>query len=262
MSLEEVLRLRRSSGGKLLVPYITAGASDRWLEVIDAYSDAGADAIEVGLPFSDPMMDGPTIEEASRRALAGGATPSRILDDLAGHHSGVPLIVMTYYNLIAHVGHPAMARRLAAAGVSGAIVPDLSVDEAGGWSEIAAGAGIDNILMAAPTSSDSRLERICAASRGFVYSVGILGVTGERAVLSASALDTARRLKERTDLPVLVGIGVSTPAQAASLVGTADGVIVGSALMRLLLDGSSPAELGVAVGALREAIDAGLAEAS
>jgi tryptophan synthase alpha chain len=254
--MEARLRAARDAGRKLLVPYVTGGFPG-WERTLEAFAAAGADAIEIGIPFSDPVMDGPTIQEASERALAAGATPQGIVGALADLDTGgVPLVVMTYYNTVHRYGHERFARSLAAAGVAGAIVPDLPLEEVGPWAAAADDAGVETVLLAAPTASDERLARICARSRGFVYGVGLLGVTGEREALARSALEMARRLKATTDKPVLVGIGVSTPAQAAEVAGVADGAIVGSALVRRLLDGGGPDAAGAFVAELRAGLDA------
>jgi tryptophan synthase alpha chain len=254
-ALEARLRGARAAGRKLLVPYVTGGLPG-WERVIEAVADAGADAIEVGIPFSDPVMDGPTIQAASERALAGGTTPHEIVDALDRLDvGGVPPVVMTYYNTVHRAGHERFASSLAAAGVAGAIVPDLPLEEVGEWAEAADAAGVATILLAAPTASAERLVRICARSRGWVYGVGLLGVTGERDRLQSSALDIGARLKAVTDTPVLVGVGVSNPAQAAEVAAVADGVIVGSALVRRLLDGGGPDEAAAFVRELRTGLD-------
>lgn len=256
MRLESTLRARRDRGHKLLVPYLTGGLDGGWCEVLRAVADAGADAIEVGLPFSDPVMDGPTIQEASARALAHGATPVSVLDDLTGIDAGVPLVVMTYGNLVHRAGRRRFAGSLAAAGVDGAIIPDFPLEESEEWEAACAEAGVEAVLLAAPVTPDDRLARICGRSRGFVYAVGRMGITGERATVADSAGVLAKRLKAATDKPVLVGFGVSTPEQAVEAATEADGVIVGSALMRILLDGGGPAEAATFVSSLRRALDA------
>ncbi|HEX9993135.1 MAG TPA: tryptophan synthase subunit alpha [Acidimicrobiales bacterium] len=255
--LEAALRAARDGGRKLLVPYVTGGLGPAWREVIAAVAAAGADAVEVGIPFSDPVMDGPVIQEASQLALDAGTTPPGVLDGLAGLDAGVPLAVMTYYNLVFRAGHERFAADLARAGVAGAILPDLPLEEAGPWLAAAGDAGVDAVLLAAPTADDDRLRRICARSSGFVYGVGLLGVTGERAALAATAVDVARRLKAVTDLPVLVGVGISTPEQAAEVCEVADGVVVGSALVRRLVEGATPEEAAGLVAGFRAALDAG-----
>jgi tryptophan synthase alpha chain len=256
-ALESRLRARRGAGAKLLVPYITGGMGDDWLDAVHAVADAGADAIEIGIPFSDPVMDGPTIQEASVRALVRGTTPTTILAALSRTEIGVPLAVMTYYNLVFRAGHKRFADALVGAGVVGAIVPDLPLEEAGGWSEEADAAGIETVFLVAPSTPDERARRICERSRGFVYGVGLMGVTGERTELASSAREVAGRLRPMTDTPVCIGIGVSTPDQAADVCSEADGVVVGSALVRRLLDGAGPEGAAAFVAALRAGIDAG-----
>lgn len=256
MKLEATLRSRRDEGRKLLVPYVTGGLGAAWVDVVRAAADAGADAIEIGIPFSDPIMDGPTIQEASRRALDLGATPQSVIAAAAHLDVGVPLVVMTYYNLVFRLGHERAAHLLADAGVDGAIIPDLPLDELDGWGDAADAAGVETVLLAAPTTSDERLAAICERSRGFVYGVSLLGVTGERATLAEHAVVMGRRLKAATDRPALLGVGISTPDQAAEAAAAADGVIVGSALVRLVLGGATPDEVAAFVGSLRAALDA------
>jgi tryptophan synthase alpha chain len=256
MSLEQALRARRSSGGKCLVPYLTGGL-EGWTRMVEAVAQAGADGIEVGIPFSDPVMDGPVIQESSERALQQGATPASILDELQRVDVGVPLAVMTYVNLVYRFGWERFASTMVASGVSAAILPDLPLEEAGEWSSAADSAGVETVMLAAPTSPDERLERIVARSHGFVYAVGLLGITGERDELAGSATVIARRLKELTDLPVLVGVGISTPEQAVEVCEIADGVVVGSAVVRRALETGSPESVAELVGTFRDALDAG-----
>ena len=253
----EHLRGKLRSGRKILVTYMTGGLGADWVRYVEAMADGGADVVEIGIPFSDPVMDGPTIQEASGAALAGGANPTSILDEVSGFSVGVPLVAMTYYNLVARAGHLRFARRLAAAGVRGAIVADIPLEESVGWEAEAAASGVETILLAAPVSSDERLSEICRRSRGFVYGVNVMGVTGERAALSDSAEVLAKRLKAITDLPVVMGFGVSTPEQAVSVASCADGAVVASALMRMVLDGAGPADIGEAVSRFRNALDRG-----
>lgn len=254
---EAALRARRDAGRKLLVPYVTGGLGADWTEVVRAVAGAGADAIEVGIPFSDPTMDGPTIQAASARALEEGATPASVLAGLeALGDLGVPLVVMTYYNVAFHAGPERFARALAGAGVRGAILPDLPLDELDEWAGPAAAAGVETILLAAPVTPDDRLAAICARSRGWVYAVGTMGVTGERDRLAGSAAVLGRRLKELTDKPVLIGVGVSTPDQAAEAAAAADGVIVGSALVRRVFEGAGPGGAADFVASLRAGLDA------
>ena len=254
--LEDALRTRRAAGAKLLVPYLTGGLPG-WKEAAQAVAAAGADAIEIGIPFSDPVMDGPVIQEASVRALAAGATPGGIVSALGHLDLGVPVAVMTYYNLVFRAGHLRMAESLARAGVAGAILPDLPLEEIGDWAAAADASGVETVLLAAPTTPDARLPAICARSRGFVYGVGLMGVTGQRTSLAASAAVMARRLRAVTDKPVLIGVGVSTPAQAVEVCGEADGVVVGSALVRRLLEDGGPEAAAELVASFRSALDDG-----
>jgi len=257
VNLETSLRAARDAGRKLLIPYVTGGLGSQWLDVLRAEADAGADAIEVGIPFSDPVMDGPTIQEASQRALDIGATPQSIIRDLAGADAAVPLLVMTYYNPVQHFGHERFAAQLASSSIDGCLIADLPLDELGEWAAAADKHHVEKVLLAAPTSSDERLRAICERSDGFVYGISLLGVTGERDTLAPSALEMARRLKAITDKPVIVGIGVSNAAQAVEACTVADGVVVASAIMRRLLDGGTAADAGAFVAELRRALDAG-----
>ncbi len=255
-SLEPTLRAARDGGRKLLVPYMTGGlGGPDWIDGLLAMAANGADAIEIGIPFSDPVMDGPTIQEASQAALDGGATPAKIFDSLRGVDVGVPLVAMTYYNIAFRMGHERFASTLLDAGITGAILPDLPLEESGDWEKVAADAGIASILLASPVTPDDRLKQIGARSRGFVYGVSLMGVTGERGTLAASAAEMGSRLKAVTDTPVLIGFGISTPDQAVEASNHADGVIVASALMRMLLDGKGPDAVGDAVRAMRVALD-------
>ena len=255
IALEQHLRQRRDGGAKLLVPYVTGGLAEDWIDVVHAVVAAGADAVEVGIPFSDPVMDGPTIQEASVRSLRRGTTPASILAELARVDLGVPVVAMTYYNLVFRMGDLRFARSLAAAGVSGAILPDLPLEESAAWEQEAAAAGVAAVLLAAPVTPDDRLARIAERSRGFVYGVSRMGVTGERTTVAASAGILAKRLKATTDTPVLIGFGISTPEQAVEVCAEADGVIVASALLRAVLDGKGPEGAATFVAGMRRALD-------
>jgi tryptophan synthase alpha chain len=252
--LEQHLRARRDEGRKLLVPYITGGYPG-WQDAIRAAVAAGADAIEIGIPFSDPVMDGPVIQQASQVALDAGVTPVSVLDAVPHLDVGVPLIVMTYYNLVHHAGHRRFASNLAAAGVSACILPDLPLEESEPWCRAADSLGVETVMLASPTAPDERLPRIAARSRGFIYSVGLLGVTGERAQLASTATALARRLVAITDVPVLVGVGVSNAEQAFEATRVADGVVQGASVVRRLMEGG-PDAVGEYVAEVRAAIDA------
>jgi tryptophan synthase alpha chain len=253
--MEARLRAARDGGRKLLVPYLTGGLGP-WTDHLAAMADAGADAIEVGIPFSDPVMDGPTIQVASERALAGGTNPGEIFSAVRRVDAGVPLLAMTYYNLAFHMGDERFAGEMADAGFSGIILPDVPMEEQGPWRAAADPAGIETVLLAGPITPDDRLQAVCDQSRGYVYGVNLMGVTGERASLGEQAATLARRLKAATDKPVLMGFGISTPEQAAEVAAVSDGVIVGTAVVRRILDGASPEDLHAYVSSLRSALDA------
>ena len=252
--LEAALRARRDAGRKLVVPYITGGYPG-WIDAVRAAAANGADAVEVGIPFSDPVMDGPVIQQASQTALEAGTTPPGVFDGIRSLDIGIPVAVMCYYNTVFHAGHERFAQEAAAAGVAGVIVPDLPLEESGPWCEAADAAGLDTVMLAAPTAPDERLPRILARAHGFVYSVGLLGVTGERDALAASALRLVRRLKPLTDLPILVGVGVSNAAQAAEVCEVADGAVQGASVMRRMIEGGAEA-VGAYVAEVRSAVDA------
>ena len=256
--MESEFRAKRADGRKLLVPYITGGLHG-WQDAVRAAAAAGADAIEIGIPFSDPVMDGPIIQEASQRALEAGATPVSILHDARTLDVSIPLAVMTYYNTVHHAGPERFAAQLVDAGIVAAIVPDLPLEESGPWCTAADAAGIETVMLAAPTAPDDRLPRIAARARGFVYSVGLLGVTGERAQLAGTATALAARLKAITDVPVLVGVGVSNAAQALEATHTsaerqgADGVVMGASVVRRLLE-TGPDAVGHYIEEVRHAL--------
>ena len=246
---------QRRPEAKLLIPYLMAGAEASWAESIEAVIDAGADAVEVGLPFSDPSIDGPTVEDAGNRSLQRGTTAHEVLATLASRTWGAPLVVMTYYNVIAHMGHERFAGLAREAGVSGTIIPDLSLEEIDDWADTADASGIATVMLVAPSTSPERTVRICDRSRGFVYAVARMGVTGERAEIGDEAAAVVAKVSAATTLPACVGIGVSTPAQARQVSRVADGVVVGSALVRRLAEGQGPEGAARFVASLRAAID-------
>jgi tryptophan synthase alpha chain len=255
--LETRLRQLRDGGRKLLVPYVTGGLGADWLDVVRACADAGADAMEIGIPFSDPVMDGPTIQAASEEALAQGTNLDQILDQLRSVDAGIPLVAMTYVNLVFHKGYQRFAAEAVASGVAGVILPDLPLEEMGEWEPHALEAGMETVLLASPLTPDGRLATLCERSKGFIYGVNLLGVTGERAAISDTSTVLAKRLKAVTDLPVIMGFGISTPDQARTVAAHADGVVVASALMRRRLEGASPEQLGEMVADLRARLDRG-----
>jgi tryptophan synthase alpha chain len=255
--VEAHLRARREAGAKLLVPYVTGGIDPRWIDLVRAAADAGADAVEIGIPFSDPVMDGPTIQAASERSLGLGATPASILRDVAAADVQIPLVVMTYFNLVFHMGTERFAAEARDAGISGMILPDVPLEEMGEWQPAADASGLETVMLVSPITPDDRLPLLVARASGFVYGVNLLGVTGERADIGETAARLGARIKGATDVPALMGFGISSPAQAVSVAEHADGVIVGSALMRRVLDGEGPFRVGAAIGELRAALDAG-----
>jgi tryptophan synthase alpha chain len=257
VAVESSLRAARDTGRKLLVTYVTGGLGTHWCDVLRAMVSAGADAVEIGIPFSDPVMDGPTIQEASERALMLGATPVSILDEARTLDVDVPLIAMTYYNIVFRFGHRRFAHSLIDSGVCGVIIPDVPLEELDDWSPAAEEAGVETVLLAAPVTPDDRLADLCRRSRGFVYGVNIMGVTGERATMGSSTGVLAKRLKAATDKPVIMGFGVSTPEHAVAAASGADGVVVASALMRLILEGGGPEQVAQLVGRIRTALDGG-----
>ena len=233
-ALRDRLRARLDAGGRALVPYVTGGLPGVGAGLLRAVA-AQADAVEIGIPFSDPVMDGPVIQEASQLALEAGATPASVLATLA--EAGLEAaVVMTYYNPVLALGEERFLAEAALAGVAGVIVPDLPVDEADGWRERCGAAGVAPVLLAAPGTSEERLRRVADASDGFVYCVSTYGVTGERGRLEGTARSLVEALRPLTDKPLLVGVGISTPEQAREAGAFADGVVVGSALVRRLLD--------------------------
>lgn len=252
-ALETALRRRIDGGGKCLVPYVTGGYPG-WVDAVRACAAHGADAIEIGIPFSDPVMDGPIIQQSSQVALDDGATPLSILQQVRTLDVGIPLAVMCYYNTVFHAGHERFAADLRSAGVVAAIVPDLPLEESGEWCAAADAAGVETVMLAAPTAPDDRLPRVAERARGFVYSVGLLGVTGERQSLAGTATALAARVKKVTAMPVLVGVGVSNAEQAVEASRVADGVIMGASVVRRMIEGGAEA-VGAYIAEVRSALD-------
>jgi tryptophan synthase alpha chain len=249
MSVAPVFEAARAEGRAALVGYLPAGFPDvaGSVEAMRTMVAAGCDLIEVGLPYSDPVMDGPTIQEAAQRALDGGVRTSDVLRTVeAVASTGAKVVVMTYWNPVERYGVERFAGDLAAAGGSGLITPDLIPDEAAEWVAASDAHDLDRIFLVAPSSTDARLKMTVEACRGFVYATAVMGVTGARASTSALARPLVTRTREVTDLPVGVGLGVSTGDQAAEVAGYADGVIVGSAFVRRLLDAGADRRAGLA----------------
>jgi tryptophan synthase alpha chain len=226
-----------------LVGYLPAGfpSVPGAIAAASAMAGAGADIVEIGLPYSDPLMDGPVIQQAVHRALEGGVHVTDVLRTVdAVASAGVPVLVMTYWNPVDRYGVKAFARDLASAGGSGLITPDLPPEEAGPWLDAAAELELDPVFLVAPSSSQQRIKLITAACRGFVYAASVMGITGARSTIGAAAAGLVERVRQCTKLPVAVGLGVSSGAQAAEIAQYADGVIVGTAFVQRLLSAPDP----------------------
>ena len=236
--LEGAFARLRARGERALLPYFMAGdpsLADTRRLVIEA-ARRGADVVELGVPFSDPLADGPVIQRAGTRALAGGATVARVLETVAGLRAeiDVPIVLLTYYNPVLAFGLKAFARTAVDAGVDGAIVADMPPEESDPLGTEATAAGLDLVYMVAPTSTVARVRLIARNSRGFIYVVSLTGVTGERQQLPADMATQIATIRRETAMPVCVGFGISTPAQVATVGRVADGAAVGSAIVRLV----------------------------
>ena len=249
-----------------LIPYLMAGDPDMAAtkQLVLALEKAGADIIELGAPFSDPLADGPTIQKAAIRSLKNNTSIADVLGLVADVRtvSKIPLILMTYYNLIFHYGEERFVNDAVAAGLDGIILPDLPPEEAGTLVPLAKKAGLDMIFLLAPTSTDERIKLVTKLSQGFVYYVSLTGVTGARTGLQQSIQESLTRIKTMTDKPVAVGFGISTPDQAAQVAQWgADGVIVGSALVKVIEENGGSADLveksAAFVKALKQGVLAG-----
>lgn len=252
--ITEAFEKARAAGSCAFIPFMTGGFPDMptCYELVKALDDAGADVIEVGLPFSDPLADGPTIQKAGRVALDNGTTPETVLHMIAELRPDIkaPIVLMTYLNPVMRMGFERFAKRCEESGVAGTIIPDLPVEEAASWLNAARKHGIDTIFMAAPTTTPDRARRIASDSSGFLYYVSMTGVTGSAFVLSDETRTKISQLREIAPVPVAVGFGISTASQAKALAGVADGVIVGSALIRAVQDRESPEEQIASVSSL------------
>ena len=257
----QVFERARAQRRAALVGYLPTGypSVDDAAAAMTAMVDAGVDLVEVGLPYSDPLMDGPVIQQAVDAALRAGTTTADVLrtvERLRAH--GATAVVMSYWNPIERYGVDAFAAGLAAAGGVGVITPDLTPEESGPWVAATDAAGIDRIYLVAPSSTDARIAVVSDATTGFVYAASTMGVTGARTTVSASAAGLVERVRAVTTLPVAVGVGVSTGAQAAEVAAYADGVIVGSAFVRLVLEAPTAAAAVDAVARLSAELAAGV----
>jgi tryptophan synthase alpha chain len=229
---------RKAEGRRAFVAFLTAGdpSIERTVECALALDAAGADVLELGVPFSDPLADGPVIQRASERALRRGVTLEHVLEAVREIRkaSELPLLLFSYFNPLLQHGLGRLACEAGETGVDGVLVTDLPPEEAGEWIACARKAGLDTVFLASPTSPEERLSKVAEASRGFVYAVSRTGVTGERQSLSADAKPLVARLRAMTSVPVALGFGLSTPEQVREAAAVADGVVVGSALVRFL----------------------------
>ena len=237
--LDSVMAKVRAENRAALIAYIPAGFPSQagCAKAIQALAAAGVDAIEIGFPYSDPVMDGPTIQAAADRSLAQGTGAKEVFQALkVATDAGVAAVVMTYWNPIEKYGVEKFAQSIADNGGSGVITPDLTIEESASWKEAVEKIGINPIYVVAPSTTDARLPKVTSRCSGFVYAASLMGVTGTRTSVSSGAPDLVARIRTTTDLPIAVGLGVSTREQAKGVAGYADGVIVGSAFINALLD--------------------------
>jgi len=262
------------AGRAALIPYLTGGHPDAETSerLVATLIGAGADIVELGVPFSDPIADGPVVQQSTHAALMAGVTPDDVLGLAAAHGARAPFVLLTYLNSVLAYGPERFFARAAGAGVEALVIPDLPLDEAagrsvslareaGGLAALAAGAGISLVPMATPTSTGERLDLVAAAATSFVYCVAVTGVTGARAEVGAELPALLARLRERTDAPLAVGFGISTPQQAADVAALADGVIIGSALIDAVTRAATPDDACAAAHALVSAASAAIAGA-
>jgi len=262
---ERLDALRADEGRAALIGYLPVGFPTvaGSVEAVNTMVDAGVDIVELGVPYTDPVMDGPVIQRAADIALSGGARVRDTIDaveKVSGR--GAPVLVMTYWNLVLRYGVDAFARDLAAAGGAGLITPDLIPDEGADWIVASDAHGLDRVFLVAPSSTPERLASTAAASRGFVYAASTMGVTGERATVGSRAEELVAHTRAAGAERVCVGLGVSRPEQATQVAGYADGVIVGSALVRTLLDAETPSAGLEPLARLTADLAAGVASAA
>jgi tryptophan synthase alpha chain len=234
--LAERLETLRARGEKALVTFVTAGdpSLGDLPAIVDALVEGGSDVVEVGIPFSDPFGEGPTIQLSSQRALDAGVTPKSILAALSGVRADVPLVPMGYYNPVLRFGLREFAFAATEAGASGTIISDLVPDEAETWAQASADAGLDTVFLAAPTSTETRIQEVASLSTGFVYAVSRTGVTGAESAVPPEVQGLVARIRAETERPICVGFGISKPEHVRMVCEVADGAVVGSALVSLL----------------------------
>jgi tryptophan synthase alpha chain len=236
-NLGQYLKDKIKNNEKILITYLTAGINTDWIHLATDFLKSGSDALEIGIPFSDPIIDGPVIQMASDIALKNATNVSGILSELKNYSTEKPLLYMTYFNIIFRYGIKRFCSDAALSNISGLIVPDLPLEESYDLKKAALEHNLANVLLAAPSTSQARLEKIVQNTSGFIYVAGLMGVTGEREFVTESAISLVKRIKEISDMPTLVGIGISNKESASLICEYADGVIVGSALIRRVLNG-------------------------
>jgi tryptophan synthase alpha chain len=260
-ALHEAFARARAEGRSTLIGYLPSGfpTQAEGIALAAAMVESGVDVVEVGLPYSDPLMDGPVIQAAVHQALVGGSSVAHVLDTVrAVAATGAPTLVMSYWNPIERVGAESFARRLADADGVGVITPDLTPEEAGGWVSATDAHHLDRVFLVAPSSTDARIAAVAGVTTGFVYAASTMGVTGARGTLGGQARALVGRVRAATDLPVAVGLGVSTGAQAAEVAEFADGVIVGSAFIARILEAVDHSAALAAVRSLAAELAAGV----
>ena len=262
-ALDQLFEKRKRENKAVLIGFLPAGYPTQKAsqKIIRAMIDGGVDAIEIGFPYSDPVMDGPTIQAAAVQSLSQGTGATEVFESLqCAHDHGVAAVVMTYWNPIERYGVEKFAQAIADHGGSGVITPDLTVEESQGWIAATDASKINRIYVVAPSTSDSRLPVVTRQCGGFVYAASMMGVTGTRTSVSSSAAELVARVRKATDTPISVGLGVSNREQARSVAGYADGVIVGSAFINALLEAPDEASGLRAVKELAQELALGVRE--
>ena len=234
--IEKVFKKLKAQNKKAFIPYIMAGdpSLEKTKEIVLMFEECGADIVELGVPFTDPLADGPTIQRAAERALKNGVTLKKVIalvKDLR-QKTKIPLVLMTYYNPVFKYGEERFIADAKDAGVDGVIIPDLPPDEAGEFTRLAKNADVASIFLLAPTSTDERIKKVARASTGFIYYVSITGITGAQLLLDGSIEKSINGIRRITDKPIAVGFGVSTPDEAKAVAGVSDGVVIGSAIVK------------------------------